>query len=64
MVRETHLTPEAFIYPMFVVPGRGVRNAVQSMPGIFQFSVDEAARHARAVADAAWPQCWCSPPRM
>jgi porphobilinogen synthase len=52
MVRETHLTPESFIYPMFVVPGRGVRNAVQSMPGIFQLSVDEAARHAKAVADS------------
>ncbi|HEY2807908.1 MAG TPA: porphobilinogen synthase [Steroidobacteraceae bacterium] len=50
MVRETHLTPDAFVYPMFVVPGRGVRNAVKSMPGIFQFSVDEAARHAREVA--------------
>ena len=52
MVRETHLTPDAFIYPMFVVPGRGVRNAVKSMPGIFQLSVEEAAKHARAVADA------------
>jgi porphobilinogen synthase len=52
MVRETHLTPDSFIYPMFVVPGRGVRNAVQSMPGIFQLSVDEAAKHAKAVAES------------
>ncbi len=52
MVRETHLTPDSFIYPMFVVPGRGVRNPVKSMPGIFQLSVDEAARHAKAVAEA------------
>ncbi|HEY1492114.1 MAG TPA: porphobilinogen synthase, partial [Steroidobacteraceae bacterium] len=52
MVRETHLTADSFIYPMFVVPGRGVRNAVKSMPGIFQLSVDEAARHAKAVADS------------
>ena len=52
MVRETHLTPDSFIYPLFVVPGRGVRKAVQSMPGIFQLSVDEAARHAKTVADA------------
>jgi porphobilinogen synthase len=55
MVRETHLTPDAFIYPMFVVPGRGVRNAVNSMPGIFQLSVDEAARHAREIAATGVP---------
>ncbi len=52
MVRETHLRPEQLIYPMFVVPGRGVRHAVQSMPGIFQLSVDEAVPHAREVAAA------------
>jgi porphobilinogen synthase len=50
MVRETHLRPEGLIYPMFLVPGRAVRHAVESMPGIFQFSVDEAVRHAREVA--------------
>lgn len=50
LVRETHLRPEGLIYPLFVVPGRGVRRAVESMPGIFQFSVDEAAKHAREVA--------------
>ncbi len=50
VVRETHLRPEGLIYPMFVVPGRAVRHAVDSMPGIFQFSVDEAVRHAREVA--------------
>ncbi|HEY7996517.1 MAG TPA: porphobilinogen synthase [Steroidobacteraceae bacterium] len=50
MVRETHLRPEMFIYPMFVIPGHAVRNAVSSMPGIFQLSVDEAVKHAREVA--------------
>jgi porphobilinogen synthase len=50
MVRETHLRPEMLIYPMFVVPGQTVRNAVASMPGIFQLSVDEAVKHAREVA--------------
>ncbi len=49
LVRETHLRPESLVYPMFVVPGRAVRNPVESMPGIFQFSVDEAARHAGEV---------------
>ena len=55
MVRETHLRPEGLIYPMFVVPGRAARRAVQSMPGIFQFSVDEAAKHAREVAASGVP---------
>jgi porphobilinogen synthase len=49
MVRETRLTVDALVYPLFVVEGRGVRHAVESMPGIFQLSVDEAAAHARAV---------------
>jgi porphobilinogen synthase len=55
MVRETRLTPDALIYPLFVVPGRGVRHAVASMPGIFQLSVDEAAEEARRVAAAGVP---------
>jgi porphobilinogen synthase len=55
MVRETRLTAEALIYPMFVVPGRGVRHPVQSMPGISQLSVDEAVKEARTVADTGVP---------
>ncbi len=55
MVRETRLTPDAFIYPLFVVPGTAVRNPVKSMPGIFQLSVDEAAKHAKEVAATGVP---------
>jgi porphobilinogen synthase len=55
MVRETHLRPDAFIYPLFVVPGRGVRRPVESMPGISQLSVDEAVKEARAVSAAGVP---------
>lgn len=55
MVRETRLTPDALIYPMFVVPGRAVRHAVASMPGISQLSIDEAVKEARAVAAAGVP---------
>ena len=55
MVRETHLRPDGLIYPMFVVPGHAVRHAVESMPGIFQFSVDAAVQHAREVAAAGIP---------
>src|SRR5437588_11583327 len=44
LVRETRLTPDAFVYPLFVCPGRGVRKAVGSMPGVFNLSVDEAVK--------------------
>jgi porphobilinogen synthase len=46
MVRETRLTPENFVYPLFVCPGEGVRKEVRSMPGVFNLSVDEAVREA------------------
>lgn len=48
LVRETRLTPDCFIYPLFVCEGRGVRREVGSMPGVFQLSVDEAVREAAA----------------
>ena len=47
MVRETRLTPEAFVYPLFVCPGKGVRKEVRSMPGVFNLSVDEAVKEVR-----------------
>jgi porphobilinogen synthase len=46
MVRETRLTPESFVYPLFVCPGTGVRKEVRSMPGVYNLSVDEAVREA------------------
>jgi porphobilinogen synthase len=55
MVRETRLTPEALIYPLFAVPGRAVRHPVESMPGISQLSVDELVKDAKAVAAAGVP---------
>jgi porphobilinogen synthase len=46
LVRETALDPGDLIYPLFLCPGKGVRNAVRSMPGVFNLSVDEAVREA------------------
>jgi porphobilinogen synthase len=46
MVRETRVTPENFVYPLFVCPGEGVRKEVRSMPGVFNLSVDEAVKEA------------------
>ena len=43
-VRETRLSPEGFVYPLFVCPGEGVRKEVRSMPGVFNLSVDEAVK--------------------
>jgi porphobilinogen synthase len=49
IVRETRLTPENFVCPMFVCPGSGVRKEVRSMPGVYNLSVDEAVKEAREV---------------
>jgi porphobilinogen synthase len=49
MVRETRLTPERLIYPLFVAPGEGLRREIASLPGCFHLSADEAAREAREV---------------
>jgi porphobilinogen synthase len=48
MVRETRLSPDNFIYPLFAVPGEGVRKEVGSMPGVYQLSVDEIVKEAAA----------------
>ncbi|HEY3157417.1 MAG TPA: porphobilinogen synthase [Vicinamibacterales bacterium] len=48
LVRETRLTPDCFILPLFVCEGRGVRREVSSMPGVYQVSVDEAVKEAAA----------------
>ena len=47
LVRETRLTPEALVYPLFICPGTGIRKEVRSMPGVFNLSVDEAVKEVR-----------------
>src|SRR6516225_6049884 len=44
LVRETRLSPEGLVYPLFVCPGEGVRKEVGSMPGVFNLSIDEAVK--------------------
>jgi len=48
LVRETRLTPESLVYPLFICPGAGIRKEVRSMPGVFNLSVDEAVKEVRA----------------
>ena len=50
MVRETHLHPGALFFPLFLVPGEGIRKPISSMPGCFNLSIDEAVREARECA--------------
>ena len=48
MVRETRLSPDNFLYPLFACPGEGRRREVGSMPGVYQLSVDEIVKEAAA----------------
>lgn len=48
LVRETRLSAESLVYPLFVCEGQGVRREVGSMPGVFQLSVDEVVKEAAA----------------
>ena len=52
LVRETRLSPDAMIYPIFVCPGDNVRKEIQSMPGQYNLSVDHAVEVARATERA------------
>jgi porphobilinogen synthase len=47
MVRETKVSPDDFIYPLFITHGRKVRNEISSMPGVAQLSVDLAVAEAK-----------------
>ncbi len=55
MVRETVLTASSFIYPLFVIPGKGARKPIASMPGQAQVSVDEAVAEAQACRELGVP---------
>ena len=55
MVRETRLTVDSLIYPVFVVPGADVKEEIASMPGVYHQSIDRVAEDAREVADLGLP---------
>ena len=55
MVRETRLSVDQLIMPLFVVPGSGVERPVRSMPGIAQLSVDRTVEECRALRDLGIP---------
>jgi len=55
MVRETELSKNDLIYPLFVVPGEKVKNPVKSMPGVFQHSIDTLVDECKEVRDLGIP---------
>ncbi len=50
MVRETRLSPDQLVYPLFVCPGEGIRREIRSMPGNCQWSIDTLVEEARSLA--------------
>lgn len=55
MIRETEITKNDLIYPLFAVPGMNVKNPVKSMPGVFQLSVDNLVEDCKEVRDLGIP---------
>jgi porphobilinogen synthase len=55
MVRETRVTVDDLIYPMFVLPGTGVKEEISSMPGQFRWSVDLLVEECRRLVDLGIP---------
>ena len=49
LVRETTLSPNDFIYPLFVREGEGIKNEVSSMPGVYQMSIDEIVKECEYI---------------
>ncbi len=55
MVRETKLSVDDFVYPLFAVTGKGVKKPIGSMPGNYQMSVDHLVKEVKAVKDMGIP---------
>ncbi|MDR0664550.1 MAG: porphobilinogen synthase [Helicobacteraceae bacterium] len=52
LVKETVVSKDDLIYPLFARFGRGIRNEIASMPGVFQLSIDELVKEAKAAQKA------------
>ena len=55
MVRETSLSPSDFILPLFVIGGNNIKQPIQSMPGHYQYSIDNAVKAAKEAKDLGIP---------
>ncbi len=55
MVRETHLRIDDLIFPMFIRPGKGIKEPISSMPGNYRFSIDELVKEVKEVHQLGIP---------
>jgi porphobilinogen synthase len=55
LIRETTIMVNDLIYPLFVRPGKGVKNPISSMPGCYQFSIDELTKEVKDVKELGIP---------
>ena len=55
LIRETRLAADNLLYPLFVVPGKGVKKPIASMPGVFQMSADVLVQEVREAREAGLP---------
>jgi len=55
MMRETELSKNDFIYPLFVIPGENVKKEVKSMPGVYQLSIDNLVKECKEVVSLGIP---------
>jgi len=55
MVRETHISVDDLVYPLFVVPGTHIKSEIRSMPGNYHFSVDQLVEEVKEVYDLRIP---------
>ncbi len=55
LMKESHLTPDDLIFPMFIKDGKGEREPVGSMPGLFRISIDELVKEAREIVSLGIP---------
>ena len=47
LIRETHLHAAQLVYPLFIMPGKKIRQEIPSMPGVFRLSIDQLAGEAK-----------------
>lgn len=55
LVRETRLSVDQLVYPLFVVPGKDIKKPIQSMPGNYQMSIDNLVREVRNTKELGIP---------
>lgn len=51
LVRETVLTPDDFVYPLFVVPGKGIKEEIPSIPGQYRYSIDVLCEEVQKIKE-------------